>query len=716
MLKEGVGAQTGFDSTSISTFRYLGIVSLCIVIVSASLFLIQTATAGSFNQIKVYFCFFAAIPVIAAWSAYRAIRSTNSAWGLGTDNRLTEVLGKYLPLAILIYGLWGINETLYHSLYRTIIDAAGFTSSWRRFLLGCLATAALIAGMVWLRLHGEQRIGLSVSESTLARFRYAFLGIFLVSLFNVDIGHDSLSYDPYIGPASAVALGSIPMVDVFSQYGLNYLLLTLCLKVMPWSMYSMSLAITVLNLVYYLGVVLICLRLCRDKNLATALSAFLILFLVSSALYNAAYTPSVLALRFLPGVLLLLALCHLKDREVFSRFSVLALCLSSLWSFEAMIFSTITYGAYLVAIILQTRPIAYRKAVASLLGLGGLILAPHILLVVGYELFLGMLPRYDIYLQLVFTQTASSSWIVPADDRIRTWVILGFSYALALAYALFRSWLSRSKPAGQANRYALIAAVSALGGMQMSYYAGRAVTPVLVFIAFPLLIIFVMIVDDYVHTLYEQATPRSFHERLTIGLVVCMLIACGGVIGDRFFREPFAPRSNGTLLRSCLSLHGGEANCISRMTRQIREKLRQPAGFVLPNGTGVTDENQAAWQLIPTGMTLEDISGYLLAKKWLAKEKRIFLFIPDAATVLFALKKQNALQLTHSMVDDRSSLLRDRAMAVARQIPEGTIIMVGDMVQQAIEREIYAYLQERWMLERIDGMHSIVVYRLRAKS
>jgi hypothetical protein len=292
-------------------------------------------------------------------------------------------------------------------------------------------------------------------------------------------------------------------------------------------------------------------------------------------------------------------------------------------------------------------------------------------------------------------------------------VIFGFSYALALAFAFFRSW-SSDKPALPYNRYAILAATSTLGFMQMAYYAGRALTPALLFIAFPLLIVFVLFADEFVHTIGEERARLKMHQRLTIGIAACMLIACGGVIGDRFFREAFVLRSNATLLRSCLSSIG-EANCWTKMTRQIREKLKQPAGFVLPNGSGVTDKNQAAWQLIPTGMTLENMSGYLLAEKWLAKEQRIFLFIPDAATVLFALKKLNALGLTHSMVDDRSSILRDRAMEAAKRIPEGTIIMVGDMAQQAIEREIYSYLKERWTLERIDGMHSVVVYRLRAK-
>lgn len=64
---------------------------------------------------------------------------------------------------------------------------------------------------------------------------------------------------------------------------------------------------------------------------------------------------------------------------------------------------------------------------------------------------------------------------------------------------------------------------------------------------------------------------------------------------------------------------------------------------------------------------------------------------------------------------DRSLILRDRAMDVAKRSHEGTIIMAGDMAQQPIERDIYSYLRARWTLKRFDGMHSVAVLRLRSK-
>jgi hypothetical protein len=715
MLRSGYESHRASDGSSLSISWYLGFVSLCFVLLLIALVSIKTASGGRFSQMAVYLIFFASVPIIAALPVYYRTFRANPYFSGVTANRWLEYVGDYLPAAVLIYGLWGIDRVLYHADYQTI-DPTGFTSSSRRFFYGCLVASLLIVSMAALRMREGLRISRVISESTSEQLRSAFLAIFIISLFKVDIGHDSLSYDPYIGPASAAALGALPMVEVFSQYGLNYVLLTAWLKLTPWSMYSMSLAVTILDLAYYLVVALICIRMSTDKTLATVLSAFLILFLLASALYNPAYTPSAGAMRYLPSMLLLLALCHLREKSAFSGASILACGLSSLWSLEAMIFSAITYSTYIFVTSLYPRPIDFRRIATRLSYLGGLLLVPHVVLTAGYALVLGVFPRYDIYLQLVLTQTTSTDWIIPADPAIRTWVIFGFAYALALAYALFRSWEPSRYPERHHNRYAVIAATSALGIMQFSYYAGRGVSPVLVLLAFPLLILFVLFVDDCIQSFDGRGERPESHHRLRLALVICMFVACGGVIGDRFFREPYVLRSNATLLRECLSWHPGQAHCWRGLTRRVRGKLSQPAGFVLPKGIGVTDKEPATWQLIPTGTTWENIAAYLLIKKWLSAQERVFLFIPDAATVLFSLKKQNALGLTHAMVDDRSSILRARAMDAAQNISDGTIIMVGDMSQQPIEREIHAYLKQRWRLEQIDTMHGVAVLRVHSKS
>lgn len=695
-----------------AVFRHLGFISLGLIIVFSGLILAKTLSYDRFSQMAVYILFFASVPVITAASVYYGLQVRRTATLAGDP--MLEWLGRYLPVAIILYGLWGIDRTLYHIEYERIIDATGFGSSPARFFYGCAGAALLIAWMAAARAGGRARNPAILDKGEASYLRFMFLGIFILGLFKIDLGHDTLSYDPYSGPASAVALGAVPMVEVFSQYGLNYLLLTAMLKLLPWSIYSMSLGVTILDLLYYLVVALICIRMARNKGVATILSAFLILFLVSAALYNPAYTPSSGAMRYLPSMLLLLALCHTPGKSVFSIPAMLSLALSSLWSLEAMIFSTITYGTYLLTMSISPQRIDIRTLVVHLLCLGAVILVPHVLLTGGYLAMLGIWPRYDIYLQLVLFAN-SPRWIALADPEIRTWVIFGFTYALGLSYALVSAWLGGASATENRDRYAVIAATSALGIMQFSYYAGRAVTPVLVFLAFPLLILFVLFVDDCAHSFRVERAHWERHQWIKAVLALFALVACGGVIGDRFFREPFVVRSNATLLRNCLWFQADHPNCVRGLTKRIREKLSQPAGFILPNHAGITERDPHSWQLIRTGIHHENMGSYLLAKKWVADQDRMFLFIEDAATVLFVLKKRNALGLTHSMVDDRSSILRGRAMQAAGRISEGTIIMVGTMWQQPIEQEVFAYLQKRWLLEQVDEMYAVKVFRIRSK-
>ena len=693
---------------------FTGIFSFACVVLALVLLKVIPAIGNAVNPLLVYLIFFSAVPMLAVMTIFSGAHWAPISGDENWVTKLLPVVSGFLPLLVLLYGLWGIDRTLYHATYENVIDPSGFDSSPRRFFWGCLAAALLTGYSVAFRSSLRSRLPSLFSGDVPPNLMQVFLAVIILGLFKPDIGHDSLSYDPYTGPASAVVLGSLPLVDVFSQYGLNFLLLAAGLKLLPWSMYTPALIITLLDLLYQGIVALICLRLCRNKWTATVLSAFLILFLASAALYNSSYTPSAGAMRYLPSMLLLYAIACSNHNQFYNKFTISALVVSSLWSLEALIFSSIVFIVFLLASSLASQPFLLSRLLRDALRLVLVMLLPHILLSAGYLAAFNVLPRYDIYLQLVFTQTTNSVWTAPADPAIRTWVIFGFAYALALSYGLFRSWTGASSE--EKYRYAVMACAAALGIVQLSYYAGRAVTPVLVFIAFPLLILFVLFVDNLIHEFAAHGPATQWHQKLYAGLAVVMLVACGGVIGDRFFREPYVLRSNATLLRDCLTWHEGRNHCWTGFTRRIRDKLRQPVGFVLPKDAGVTDKNQAAWQLIPTGMTLENMSAYLIAKKWLAEQEHVFLFIPDSATVLFALKKRNALGLTHPMVDDRSAILRARAMDAAKNATEGTIILVGDMVQQAIEREIFSYLQHRWILERIDGGHSVVAYRLKEKN
>jgi hypothetical protein len=306
----------------------------------------------------------------------------------------------------------------------------------------------------------------------------------------------------------------------------------------------------------------------------------------------------------------------------------------------------------------------------------------------------------------------SAAWVYSRDPGVRTWLIFAFGYAIALAHAFFKSRVRNGDGLAH-NYYSVIAAIAVLGIAEFQYYAGRAVTPALTFLAFPLIMLFVLLIDRLVHSLNSKA--RTVHTWGSAALAAAALIGCGGVLADRYFREPYVLRSNANLLRNCLSLSDAAGPCVSAF-HSVARKLQQPAPFVLANGTP-TDVEPARWQIVPTKETTEQtISAYLLARKWLANEQRLFIFIPDPHAVLFALGKRNALGLSHPMVDAESPSLRIMAERAADNAKAGTPILVGNLEQLAPPmRALHARISERWSLKKIDSRGGIDVFLLQPR-
>jgi hypothetical protein len=402
-------------------------------------------------------------------------------------------------------------------------------------------------------------------------------------------------------------------------------------------------------------------------------------------------------MRYLPAMWLLWTLCRLKPPAAFSVASVCAMAISSFWSFESALYSIGIYAAYLVIVAMESRPISLGICLRRLVAVTMLAASLYLLVAVSYRIFLGVYPRYDVYLQLFSSEAGSKrEWIAAANPAIRTWVILGFSYALAFAIGM--AGVGGTEAGRPPRRHAAIGAIAAFGMLQLSYYAGRATDAVLTFLAFPLIMLFVLTVDGVIREISQRKRPAGWVNWFYAGLFCCVLAAAGGMVGDRFFRGSYVMRSNGVILRDLFS--GGRD--LGAAMAKIRGKLRQPAGFLSADGQGPANDDFGNWQVIPSAPTTEDIAAYLMVKKWLGSEREIFLFTPDSATVLFALKMRNALGLTHPMVDDRSAILRARALRVAKRITAGTIIIVGYMPPDSIEAEVYAYLQTKWRLQEID--------------
>ena len=201
---------------------------------------------GEREEQSIYILFFLSAPLCAAIAVWWKPLSSAPAdrWPFG--NAQTAMLSTALPSLILAWGLKGIDIALYHNEYETPAFSPG------RFAAGVLVTS--VACLAAIFMHKRASPGRS-EKSLPGCFRARILGyglgfLLLLSLFDIHITLDTLSYDPYVGPAAAVLHGAIPFVDVFSQYGLNFLLFAAVLKVLPWSMFSTTLVVALLNVAY----------------------------------------------------------------------------------------------------------------------------------------------------------------------------------------------------------------------------------------------------------------------------------------------------------------------------------------------------------------------------------------------------------------------------------------------------------------------------------
>src|SRR6266511_1909444 len=66
-------------------------------------------------------------------------------------------------------------------------------------------------------------------------------------MMDVELSYDALHYTSYLAPSLAVKGGGIPLVDVFCQYGLCYLIFNLFFLVFPPTFHSAALLVTIIN-------------------------------------------------------------------------------------------------------------------------------------------------------------------------------------------------------------------------------------------------------------------------------------------------------------------------------------------------------------------------------------------------------------------------------------------------------------------------------------
>lgn len=168
-------------------------------------------------------------------------------------------------------------------------------------------------------------------------------------LFSIQSSFDIDHYDAFVAPAIAVLHGRVPLGDVFSQYGLGYLLFTLAFLVLPNTYTVCASIVSLMNIAAFV-LYLLMLRIFIKNAYAFCLlgfSSIMGIYFCNGMSIN--LLPSALGFRYLPSMLFvyfLLKTESTEDNKLNSRSNVVFLLFNALWSLECLVFYFLIAGFY----------------------------------------------------------------------------------------------------------------------------------------------------------------------------------------------------------------------------------------------------------------------------------------------------------------------------------------------------------------------------------
>lgn len=666
------------------------------------LVLLQGEHPKQAEQASYFVYFLALVPaVLVGWlavSRFTTLRIEVGSvflWGLAATGAMTVVLvAKFINVERVVY------------YWFDPVPVRPFPFSTLRVVLGAVLGSLLFAALLKLGPHVDQAPWVKRSRLNTAIWLVGIAA--LIAVFDPQLSLDTLAYSPYVAPAYAVVHGATPMMDAFSQYGLNYLIFV---PGLAWhqSFYTASAIVSALGVIMGLAYVSIVSRLGINWLLVFVGGIFTVFAVQSSFFYNINYTPSVYAMRFLPSVLLVAALVRIPQDRAITLASGAALGLCALWSFESLVFSVLVYTVWLVIrAIAERRPVLEFLRIAVLVAL--LALLPHAVLTLAYLAVLGTPPRYDIYFELIFGNFEGAYWYLPVEEGVHAWVLFGLVYGSALAIAGYQA-LAGSKD----GRWAAgLAALAALGVLQFYYYVGRSTTPVLVFLALPMMLLLLLACD------WAVDAWRRRHEALpglawpTLGGALVLFAGMGAVIGDRLY-DPIDQNSpNSMVFRICLPNRSSTPCSLRRMSMLIR-RADVPAGEYPRNQSGGSGD-----------ALKESESQFKLVQRFAKEgERRMLLFGNDPVPVIFhsnddvasrIVYPPHALGIVYPSVDGLSPTLRTRALAALDGLRAGDIAIRGKLPVYPLDKLALSLIEGRWTLCSKEKVETAEAFELVPKS
>lgn len=345
----------------------------------------------------------------------------------------------------------------------------------------------------------------------------------VVFFFDFSLAADALHYMTNIGPALRLMSGGTLMVDTFSQYGPGpVLLMYAAFQIGPPSFAVANIAVQLCNLLFYILFLIALWRSTRHKLAAMWLGLVVLTFWLSGWAYgegNVNAAPSVLGVRYLPAMLMTVALSTEAKGNRHSILTFLASFLATFWSAEAVAAVLALHCGFLT--LVNLRDLSFRRLVVDL----ALACVPVVIGLIALSLIIllasGELPAFAIYLGYFSSYNPIAQfWSVPFTGLFWGWIPFLLAIVVAVGVCCLtviggRSselphwtdcWLRRALPAAM------------LTALTSAYFSGRSVDFVILIALLPLSLLLIP-------ASLWLANVASSRDRFAAGLLAIPLIA-----------------------------------------------------------------------------------------------------------------------------------------------------------------------------------------------
>lgn len=538
-----------------------------------------------------------------------------------------------------------------------------------------------------------------------------------IPLFFLEGGHDwNLGYlsqgftghhAPYVGPAYSILDGRVPLVDVFSQYGMFvFLPYTLAFIFFTPSFLVAGMVSAVLNIVQNIVLLLILNKTISNKFLV-CLGAILTLVLRFTVVpEQQVMTPSMYGGRFLLPLLLILTIIYLPRSKLFNLWTILIAWLCSLWSIENFFLGFAVYSAYATGFCVIHNPDSRKLLYVipqKLFLVSMLFLSVHLAYSLVVLIIYGSWPRYDIYLEMIASHAQEQvvTWYLPVRPHFFMWGFFASVYFLVFVYSLKIIKLADDNLNQKWAFVKQLLPLTVLGVLELIYYVGKSEDPVLIAPIYPLMGIYFILADRFLF----QKPVRNFYSyrvfALIFGLSMVLIIAFSTMKINSLMNSP-----NLFIVQRIASVY----SCITT-TKNCQDLYGSLKGTVqkVVCGPSVSEELSAS-----------DIETYNTIVKWQQFERKI-IFLQDGShteQILMLAKKFHKLPISSSQNDEMSpTLLKKIAKSAATLIKEDDILIlqqrsIHENPKLSMVSPIFDTIKQKWKLCLLDQTSTVKVYRI----